>query len=208
MLRCLFHRSYYNFCICVLVVLFYQGGKACVVSIVHRCLDLLDFKGGLISELHQITLLIDQIFFFSIAPVVHLISLANLFWVYDVILKEPQQNWSCSWLFWSICFWGSRPQYFYLCILKNVSSAEHTVCVRMCAYMRPRDWAVRSFSRYIQHLCGDGVSPLPHRPPPTPSDKVWLKGHAWLCRYLHQHVGVMVSFLRFLFFCIVVCAGQ
>lgn len=90
----------------------------------------------------------------------------------------------------------------------NVSNAEHTVCVRMCAYIRPRDWAVRSSSRYIQHLCGDGVSPLPHRPPPTPSDKVWLKGHAWLCRYLHQHVGVMVSFLRFLFFCIVVLANK
>lgn len=45
-------RSYFNFCICVLVVLFYGGGKACVVSTVLRCLDLLDLKCGLISELH------------------------------------------------------------------------------------------------------------------------------------------------------------
>lgn len=88
-------------------------------------------------------------------------------------------------------------------IIKNKTKhiqSEYPVCVRTCTHIRHMDRAMRCRSRFLQVQAAFVRGWMLAPPPQTSasdglclSNRACLKGHVWLCRYLLQHVGVMVD---------------
>lgn len=195
MVRCLFHRTDVNFCIWLLVVVFSIGTvrlmlSASSIGVWNYCI-------------------LNMVWFQScIWTCVCTLALWNLL----CLLNDWYGSWSLSWSPRSFFFISTITSVICVQLVMTIwrnsvnsssqfvktTNAEHRVCVRTCAHIWSRPCALAACScRYIQHLCGDGCLPLPHKPPPAVC--VYLTRFVWKdmfgCVNIYRNTSVSFLFL-------------